>query len=276
MMTDSWWLKFKRAQQHMVDIRREARRYADSHPYRTIPIRQPQRYDNIQRYRLHIVQQPDPVIAIMLGDLVHNLASALDHVVVAASRPRSERKNAGFPISTENLWARDSKRRYVIRDKERRKSFLRAIRGLPPQAQALVIRAQPYQLPHRAHSSILAIISRLENADKHRELITIGTGLERPKIIVITRHERIVRSPTGLGRNQFLRDGAEIKVEVPVPVTSDPEVKMQFGGTASISIKIAHGGRNEPPSEFHLYRTMTTALATVRLILRKLEPFVIR
>ena len=143
-MTDSWWLKFKRAQQHMAEIRSEARRYASAHPYQTVPIRQPQRYDSVQRYRLNIVQQPDPVIAIMLGDFVHNLRSALDHVVVAASRPRSERANAGFPISTENLWARDSKRRYIIRDTERRKSFLRAIRRLPSQAQALIIRAQPY------------------------------------------------------------------------------------------------------------------------------------
>jgi hypothetical protein len=274
-MTDSWWLKFKRAQQHMVDIRREARRYAHSQPYQTLPIRQPQRYDSIQTYRLNIAQQPDPMIAIMLGDFIHNLRSALDHVVVAASRPRSERATASFPISTENLWARDSKRRYIVRDKERRKSFLRAIRGLPPQAQTFIIRAQPYQVPERAHESILAIISRLENADKHRELITIGTGLERPKIIVSRRDERIVRTPTGLGRNQFLRDGAEIKLKVPVPFTSDPEVQMEFSGTASVSIKIAHGGRKEPPSEFQLYRTMRTALTTVRFILTRLEPFVV-
>ena len=131
-------------------------------------------------------------------------------------------------------------------------------------------------MPDRAHSSVLSIISRLENADKHRELITISTGLERPKVIVTTRDGRIERSPTGFGPNQFLRDGAEIKLKVPVPFTSDPEVRMEFRGTASISISIAHGGRNEPPSEFHLYRTMISALGTVRIILRKLEPFAVR
>ena len=274
-MTDSWWLKFKRAQHHMVDIRREAKRYASTHPYRTVPIRQLQRYDNIQRYKLEIVQQPDPVVAVMLGDFVHNLRSALDHVVVAATHPHSKRKNAGFPISTENLWARDSKRRYIVRDTERRKSFRRAIDGLPSEAQAIVIRAQPYFLPHRAHENILDIISRLENADKHRELITVGTGLEKPMIIVTAPGERIVRPPTGLGPNQFLRDDAEIKIRVPVPFTTNPEVRMEFRGTASVSIKIAHGGRNEPPTEFQLYQFMGTALSTVRLILRTLEPFAV-
>jgi len=275
-MTDSWWLKFKRAQHHMVDIRREAGRYAHSHPYRTVPIRQPQRYDSIQRYRLDIIEQPDPLIAIMLGDFVHNLRSALDHVVVAATHPRSKRKDAGFPISTENLWARDTKRRYIFRDAERRKSFLRAIDGLPPQAHAIVIRAQPYQLPDRAQESILAIISRLENADKHRELITIGTGLAWPTIIVTTPDKAIIRPPTHFGPNEFLRDGAEIQLKVPVPFTTNPEVQMEFSGTAAISIKIAHGGRNEPPSEFKLYGTMGKALATVRFLLRLMEPYAIR
>jgi len=240
-MTDSWWLKFKRAQHHMVDIRREARRYAHSRPYRTVPIRQPHSYDSIHRYRLDIIEQPDPMIAIMLGDFIHNLRSALDHVVVAATHPRSKRTDAGFPISTENLWARDTNRRYIFRDAERRKSFLRAIDGLPPKAQAIVIRAQPYQLPDRAQESILAIISRLENADKHRELITIGTGLRWPTVVVTTANGTFIRPPTHFGPNEFVRDGAEIRLAVPVPFTTNPKVKMEFSGTASVSIKIAHG-----------------------------------
>lgn len=275
-MIDSWWLKFKRAQHHMVDIRREARRYAHAHPYRTVPIRQPQRYDNVHRYKLEITQQPDPVIAIMLGDFIHNLRSALDHVVVAATRPRGKRKDAGFPISTENLWARDAERRYIVRDAERRKGFLRAIDGLPPLAQASIIRAQPYQLPDRAQESILAIISRLENADKHRELITIGTGLAWPTIILTRPDGAIIRPPTHFGPNEFLQDGAEIHLKVPGLFTTNPEVQVEFSGTPSVSIEVTHGGRNEPPSEYKLYGTMGKALGTVRFLLRLMEPYAIR
>jgi len=273
-MTDSWWLKFKRAQQHMVDIRREARRYANAHPYRLVPIRQPKRYDNIRRYKVEITEQPDPIIAIMLGDFIHNLRSALDHVVVAATSPHSKRKNAAFPVSTENLWEKDAQRRYIIRDAARRKSFLRAIDGLPDEAQTIVIRAQPYQLPDRAQENILALLSRLENADKHRELITIGPGVRWPMIVPTAFDGTVMQPPIHfLGPNEFARDGTEITFTIP---PTNPEVEMKFSGTATVSIKIVHGGRNEPASEFNLCPTMATALRNARFLLREMETYVVR
>ncbi len=258
----------------MVDIRREARRYTNSHPYELVPIRHPKRQANGLRYRLHITEQPDPLIAIVLGDFVHNLRSALDHVVVASSSPQSKRKIAGFPIATEDPWKRDANRRYIVRDTERRKSFLRAIGGLPDDAQALIKRFQPYQMPERASESILAIISSLENADKHRALIAIGSGIENPVYTISAMGQSDERRP--LGPNQFLRDGAEVRLSSDKPMPPHSEVDVQFRGSAAVSIKIAYGGRNNPPAEFNLYGTMRTALSTVRFILRKLEPFAIQ
>ena len=63
-MTDSWWLKFKRAQQHMVDIEGYAKAYADRHPYEAVPIKPGRRQQGIWRYRLSFTQDPDPWIAI--------------------------------------------------------------------------------------------------------------------------------------------------------------------------------------------------------------------
>jgi hypothetical protein len=274
-MTDSWWLKFKRAQQHMVDIRREARRYADSHPYDIVPIRQPRPQENPPRFRLRITQQPDPCIAIMLGDFIHNLRSALDHVVVAASSPRSTRKNASFPISTEDLWAKDSNGEYVVCDEERRESFLRAIAGLNHVAKATVIACQPYHVPEQASDNILTLLSRLENADKHREMITISTGVKRP-VLTLTSGDEVSVRPSRLGRWEFLKDGAEINLTGHPPGLLYPEVHVKCRGAASISVQVADGARNNPPTDFNLIHIMRIALSSVRFILRKMEPFVIR
>ncbi|MFC1981784.1 hypothetical protein ACFLVN_06060, partial [Chloroflexota bacterium] len=68
-MTDDWWLKVRRAEKHMVDINHEAMRYANSEPYSFTRIRLPDSKKEI-RGRFHITEQPDPMIAVMLGDFI--------------------------------------------------------------------------------------------------------------------------------------------------------------------------------------------------------------
>ena len=117
-MTDSWWLKVKRAQHHMVEIKRYARLYADSHPYEVVPVRrQPKGHPDTWFFSTQITQQPDPMIAVILGDFVHNLRSALDHIIVA-SVPRKKRKSAGMPIIVSDIWKKDASGKYVISDDE--------------------------------------------------------------------------------------------------------------------------------------------------------------
>ena len=271
-MPESWWLKFKRATHHMVDIRREAKRYADSHPYEIVRIREPKRQAKGIRYRLRITEQPDPLIAVILGDFVHNLRSALDHVVVASSRTQATRKSAYFPIQVTDPWERDASRRYIVRDKEVRKGFRRAIAGLHPDAQTLVVRLQPYSWAGRVPSdSILHALNRLENADKHREVIAIGSGLRYPVYTLTHGGQADERRP--IGPNQFLYDGAEVRFSHSDGATLQSELKVELRGTTTITIKIAGGGRKQAPAEHNLFKTMLISLYTVRFILRKLEPF---
>ena len=54
-MADSWWLKLKRAQKHMVDIDRAARRYAGLHPYEFTHTRLPYREEKAG-YRMRITE----------------------------------------------------------------------------------------------------------------------------------------------------------------------------------------------------------------------------
>ena len=113
-MTDSWWLKVKRAQKHMVDIENAARSYASLHPYQSVRVRYPDRQRKVE-FSVRITQQPDPMIAVMLGDFIHNLRSALDHIVVAGV-PNKRRKSAGFPIHLDPIWDKAPDGQFVIKD----------------------------------------------------------------------------------------------------------------------------------------------------------------
>jgi hypothetical protein len=177
-MPDSWWLKFKRAQQHMIEIRRYANAYAQRHPYEIVRIAQPHRKHNRRRepWRYKLVFEPtDPMLAMVLGDFIHNLRTALDHIVVACSPP-GYRKNASFPVRDRDIFARNDNGEFLDPDAKGREDFRSAVRGLgDSEALTVVIAAQPYQRDPR--TDIIGVLSRLENADKHRQLITLGAGL---------------------------------------------------------------------------------------------------
>lgn len=78
---------------------------------------------------MRITEQPNPMIAIMLGDFIHNLRCALDYIIVA-SVPRRRQNSASFPILLEDIFGTDDDGNYVVNDAERRKNFETAINGL--------------------------------------------------------------------------------------------------------------------------------------------------
>ena len=268
-MTDSWWLKVKRAEKHMAEIGRAAGRYAERHPYEIERIRQPASKHNIHRVKLHITEQPNSMIAVMLGDFVHNLRSALDHAIVA-SVPARRRNSASFQVLLEDVWAKDG-RKYKVRDPKQRKAFRTATRGLSPEAMAVVKRAQPYNGAEPSHH-VFAIISRLENADKHRKLIVVGAGLDDALLTTSFRGRTLRRPQVGL--HQFLEDGAEIQSRLPSvirPPLRDSEVDVQLDGTAVIQVKVTTPGGNKSPYTYRLSEIMLTCLTSTRAFLRVMD-----
>lgn len=277
-MPDSWWLKVKRAQKHMVDINREALRYASAHPYEFTRFQYPHTQRKVG-YRLRITEQPDPMIAVMLGDFLHNLRTALDYVLVACV-PRQRQKSASFPILSADIFAKDSSGNFVVNDTEGREHFETAIKGLCPEALALIVSLQPYHREAIAYLSILGIISRLENADKHRQLIIIGGGVQNIRPVASVQGAMLSIPPLIITGSDFAGDGTIVGWELlasPIGAIIQPsEVNVKFTATAKILIKITRVGGNEPPSDFPLRTTMLAAIAEVRKILRLMEPFVRR
>ncbi len=280
-MANDWWLKVKRAQKHMIDINKEARRYAERHPYELTRIRLSDRQRKVS-YRMSVTDQPDPMIALMLGDFIHNLRSALDYIICACV-PNKDRDSAGFPIQTTDICARGKDGNFVVNDADARKSFKSAIKGLKPEARALVKELQPYQQGANADRNILGIINRLENADKHRKIIIVGGGVNHLIMHLFIRGEAVPLPFLPLADHEFAKDDTVVGFELPEERT-DPdgrivlasEVDMHFTGTAKIFIKVARIGGNKPPFDFPLILTMLLAIRNVRGILRSFEQFVIR
>ncbi len=75
----------------------------------------------------------------------------------------------------------------------------------------MIRKAQPYQ---RENSEIetLSLISRLENADKHRTLIATGHGVMNARSVVTVSGEAIKQETAG-----FRENGAESQVRLPGP-----------------------------------------------------------
>ncbi len=287
-MNEDWWLKVQRAEKHMVDIKQEAMRYADSHPYRFTRIRLPDSQNEI-RGRFRITKQPDPMIAVMLGDFVHNLRSALDYIVVACV-PKQRRGKASFPILFQDIFAKDEYGEFVINDASLRNNFKTATEGLHPDARAFIIDLQPYWgevfLEGGMSSHILGVISRLENADKHRQLITIGCGGREFYVDFTVRgftesiryHEVLATGANFLKDNTIIpftlpSDFPDIKFPNGSPVLPS-DVEMHLTGTAKILVKVPRIGGNQPSADFLLDPLMDSAIFDVRNILNKLELFV--
>src|SRR5438128_10201797 len=95
-LRDSWWLKLIRAQQHLEELERQIRAYANHNPHWTERRNQTKRDRNIWCYVLRMPKEASPEIGLVLGDVVHNLRAALDHLAVAIV-PTDAKSSAGFP-----------------------------------------------------------------------------------------------------------------------------------------------------------------------------------
>lgn len=119
------------------------------------------------------IPEPPPLVGLLIGDCVHNLRAALDHIVYAliktnpARPPNTPNRSTMFPI-------RDTREGY-----ESQVNKLQRLAGLPDNAAAVVRALQPYNtrekgLNHKAHP--LFVLDALENIDKHRRL-TVAAGI---------------------------------------------------------------------------------------------------
>ena len=84
LVVPDFLLKLSWAEQHLERLETEIRLFSDRNPYRT---RKVQKGKNKGLWIMEFTEQPDPSWALMVGDILYNLRSGLDHLA-AALNPR--------------------------------------------------------------------------------------------------------------------------------------------------------------------------------------------
>ncbi len=90
------WAKLKQADSHIIQLEHEVVGYLQRNPYGVAIEDRPEMGKRVAVV-LEITEPIPAVIPLVLGDAVHNLRSALDHLAYQAV-PESSRENAAFPI----------------------------------------------------------------------------------------------------------------------------------------------------------------------------------
>jgi hypothetical protein len=258
MVTElSWRLKIRRAEEHFNELQKLVEAYQAGHHYRAVCPNPPTKKPTHWRFVLEITEPPDPSIAIVLGDCLYNIHSALDHIAVACA-PRDRRHQAGFPIVVNP------------NDAEQMRKYDSQTRGMDPQAVAAIEFEQPHNVAKRAqpgpHSvDALFTLSALQNADKHRSLAVLVPGLYLPTAWAFWDDEAI-----GITQPAYLEAGADVMRwdEFGNQIRYE-DVPVEVKGTSVVSVIVA--GRPDP---YELLPLAGGILARVRdRIIPNLEPY---
>lgn len=167
----AYTLKLGRAQKHLDELNLEIAAFSEDHP--CVPVRDRQTKPNVWRIAAHLAQKPAPDIALIVGDVVHNLRSALDHMA-RALRPDKRNTLAQYPILRDDIWADKPSPGEEVSD--RVAAWERNVKGMDTGAVAIIKESQPY-LATGPGVHPLRTITALNNADKHFELADVQSGI---------------------------------------------------------------------------------------------------
>jgi hypothetical protein len=273
-VTDSWLLKIDRAEEHLREFKRvlgpidERRAYpvskgieADGEGWQIVA-------------RLHLPQPDNPVLPVIAGDIMFNVRSALDHLAQATIPPAARTfwivRRCQFPIFTCDVDERDPLTGEYLHRKDRGR-WDRMTQGITHDALAVIKWKQPYNFHTQGRDprdSPMAILSELQNADKHRKLTVLGRGLTDPAVGYTLPNGVATQLPQDpLPEGAMLPDGAVVERCPP----DDPTAHMKMHVEGTVNVAIAEG----PEGPFRgCPRIFELMIRDAFDCAEKLEPFV--
>lgn len=154
-------LKVKRAKEHFADLQRQIRAFLDTNPYRVACNVDP----NTRKPTYYLASvEPTPLcLPLIAGDVIQNLMSALDHLAyqLVCSDTADNPPNPNwiyFPIQ-------DDFSKYEAKK-----------RGKIQGASDATIAAIDALKPYKGGNDLLWMLYRLNNVEKHRILLTVGSA----------------------------------------------------------------------------------------------------
>ncbi len=257
MTRDDWvassTAKLARADEHLAALHREADGWGDGDPFAVERKSNAEGREHI--FTLRFKTQPNVWRwAVLLGDALHNLRCALDHMVYALATaqtgkdPPDDDATLAFPIASDPS--------YFARSRFR-------IRSLDPDTQTAIEKAQPYnRLKPGKWFMPLWWLAQLHDIDKHR-LSHISVVAAHPDDIAIDAPPGTFRAFWNEGP---LIDGAPLlRVVLNEP---NPGLKMKLEATGSVVLQFGDG---IPPMS--LYWTTRHIRREVGVVCRYLNGF---
>jgi hypothetical protein len=162
MSTSDYEFEFKlrRAQRHLDDLCGEISAWLDGNSHTMTHERDDQRTDY---YSAYVEMDPCPVIiSLLVGDILHNARSTLDHLAYALAA-----RHSGIPLPNDITQQSEFP---IFNMPPKGNALTKRIRGICPEAQTIIEELQPYQRQQGA--TILSILHELSNIDKHRLLLS--------------------------------------------------------------------------------------------------------
>jgi hypothetical protein len=217
--------KLQRGEEHLASFVAESREFIESGPYVVVPQFEPETSEYV--FRIKVLREPPLHWGTIIGDVLHNLRSALDYLVYDLARldtGKEKPRGTQFPIVAET-------------------SKVYRARGLPRVAmlsgphRAEIRRLQPYQVDHPFNHP-LAVLNRLSNRDKHRLIhATVGQnagagpGFHFGQDVLGLNNVQLTFGP--------LEDGAELaRINIE---TSGPSPAVEVDGEFAIDIALRDG-----------------------------------
>lgn len=195
----------------------------ESKPYRLVPEIHAESSRCLWRFR--VVEKPPLDWSTIVGDYLHNLRSALDHLVwvlVRANGCVPTRSNC-FP-----LFDVEPPRK---RGNGERGRWNRQVAGLHPAVVNFIEDCQPYKAPDGPKAHVLGALRTLSNEDKHRAVLPtlIAINEDTSKVRIKSLEIKDIKAPPQpiqMRAGRPLQEN-DVALEMPIVIVGpQPEVKL--------------------------------------------------
>lgn len=235
----------------MKELNERFRTFTESHPYRLAEEFKLRPGQDVGDYTFKVrdAHVPNREWGVLIGEVVHNLRSALEHTIYAAAEKPS--RDTQFPIFTKR------------EDWEKKSCGM--VYSVPEKALQIIKDAQPYREPDPA-AHVIAILNRLSNKDKHRLLHTtvLTLGEAQPRFVGVRDIAELHEVEVILGPLENDRTLARLLLK---PDGPDPKIQME----GQFSFGVAFAEKGDPIFGEHVIGVLREILSAVTWIVGAVE-----
>jgi len=231
VIVPSFSAKVTRAKKHLVDLKCEVDRFADTHPYAVAEAVEGKRKRKTRR--LEFTASPaNTDIPVIAADAIYNLRSSLDHLM-SSLVPKRDRRSVMFPIYFEGVWEPSVPGEHQERVKQRAR-WASDTKTLPDGAITVLKALQPPDDGGDTdnETSPIRLINRLSNRDRHEKLPVIAGGLATMRITFTEPDGTPHGGPANPDEGWVVKNHAQI-LDIP-----DDAMDVKIEGTPVVGIQI--------------------------------------